>query len=50
MRLVAFKGATAWEFQVGRVWVKFVHLTGVKWKLTAPLWKRLTIGIDRSSG
>lgn len=45
MRLVAFKGATAYEVQIGPVCLTFVHLMGGRWRLFTPPWKRLRFWI-----
>lgn len=46
MTFVAFKGATAYEVQIGRLWAKFVHLRGGGWDGAKPR-ERISIGWDR---
>lgn len=46
MTFVSFKGATAYEVQIGRLWVKFTHLRGGGWDGTK-LRERISAGWDR---
>jgi hypothetical protein len=39
--MIWFKGCTAYEFQIGRVWLRWVHLKGFGWN-------RLSMGWDYS--
>lgn len=46
MTFVMFKGATAYDVQIGRLWAKFVHLRGGGWKC-ARICDRIKIGWER---
>lgn len=43
---VFFRGATAYEAQIGRLWVRITHLRGGCWA-GAKLRERITIGWER---
>lgn len=44
--MIAFKGATAYEWQIGRLYGRITHLRGDYWKYRP--WRRLSFGWDRS--
>lgn len=44
MTMVFFRGATAYEMQIGRVWSRCTHLSGAYWKRKP--WRRFSCGID----
>lgn len=39
--MIAIRGATAWEFQIGKRYVHVVHLRGAPWPWYAP-WRRVS--------
>lgn len=43
MYIGAGKGATAYEIQIGRVYVRWTHLTGGPWRWRP--WRRLSVRI-----
>ncbi len=44
--MIWLKGATMYEFQIGRLCVTWCHLDGDHWRWRP--WRRLNIFIDRS--
>lgn len=46
MRFAMFRGATAYEAQIGPLWLRFVHLRGDGWK-GSQLRNRISIGWDQ---
>lgn len=44
--MIAFKGATAYEIQIGSLWFKWCYLKGNHWKFRP--WRRIKFGWDRS--
>lgn len=46
MTLVAFRGATAYELQVGRFIVRVCHLSGAYWRWRP--WRRFKLEWDRT--
>lgn len=46
MIAVAFKGATAYEAQLGRLWIRICHLRGDYWAWRP--WRRIEFGVDRT--
>ncbi|QIG67830.1 hypothetical protein EVC29_031 [Rhizobium phage RHph_Y52] len=47
MALVYFKGMTAYELQIGPVWVTWCHLTGDYWRWKP--WRRFRAGLENSA-
>lgn len=47
MIFIFFKGSTAFECQVWRVWFRWVHLTGEYWRRKP--WRRFSAGWDSSA-
>ena len=46
MRFAMFRGATAYEAQIGPIWLRFVHLRGGGW-IGAKLRDRISMGWDQ---
>lgn len=44
MTLVFMRGATAYEFQVGRVVLRWCHLSGEHWRWKP--WRRVTVQLE----
>lgn len=42
---IGYKGATAWEGQLGPIWFRVVHLNGKYWRWKP--WRRFSVGIDK---
>ena len=46
MTIIAFKGATSYELQIGKFYVKFCYLMGGNWKWYT-FFNRFIFGIDK---
>lgn len=46
MTLIFFRGATAYEWQIGKLYGRIVHLTGGRWN-SWKVWKRISFGWER---
>ncbi|TCU34088.1 hypothetical protein [Rhizobium azibense] len=44
MKIIWFRGATAYEFQIGPFWMMWCHLKGNYWKWKP--WRRFSAGVD----
>lgn len=44
MTMVFFRGATAYEMQIGRLWARWIHVSGRHWKIKP--WRRFSAGIE----
>lgn len=44
MTMIFFRGATAYEMQIWRVWARWIHLSGAYWKRKP--WRRFSCGIE----
>jgi hypothetical protein len=44
-RVLAFRGATAYECQVWRVYIRVTHLRGAYWRYRP--WRRVEFGFDK---
>jgi hypothetical protein len=46
MMAIAFKGATCYEAQLGRIWIRICYMRGDYWKWRP--WRRIAVGWDRA--
>jgi hypothetical protein len=46
MKIVAFRGAAFYEFQIGRLWLKWCHFKGEYWDWKP--WRRVKMGWETS--
>lgn len=47
MTIIFFRGATAYEMQIWRVWARWTHLSGAYWNRKP--WRRFSYGIDATT-